>query len=291
MKHGSLAAACVAQLFIAEAVMAIDVAPMWDFGKPELSEQRFRDALDGANADDRLILQTQIARTHGLRNQFDKAQEILMAIKPQLGTASAEARTRHALEWGRTWSSAAHVPESQTPQARDTARAAYLEALQRARAAGLDELAIDAIHMLAFVDTAPEEQLKWGREALAVVEASGQPAAKKWEASIRNNVGYALHQLGRYPQALQQFNQALALREKGSNAQATRTAHWMIAWTLRAMHRDDEALAIQLRLERECAAAGEPDPYVFEELEILYRAKGDSERAAHYAALRKGGTS
>ncbi len=289
VRNASSAAALVAQLFVLESVMAIDVAPMWDFGKPELSEQRFRAALDGADADDRLILQTQIARTYGLRQDFEQARTLLIALKPQIAAASAEARTRYALEWGRSWSSATHPSASQTPQAKETAHAAYLEALQTAKGARLDGLAIDAIHMLAFVDTAPEDQLKWGREALAVVEASSQPSAKKWEASIRNNIGYALHQLGRYPQALEQFNLAVMLREKGPNAEATRTAHWMVAWTLRALQRNDEALAIQLRLERECAAAGEPDPYVFEELEILYRAKGDSERAEHYAQLHKGG--
>ena len=60
----------------------------------------------------------------------------------------------------------------------------------------------------------------------------------------------------------------------------------MVAWTLRALARDDEALAIQLRLERECAAAGAPDPYVFEELAALYRARGDAAQAAAYDALR-----
>jgi tetratricopeptide (TPR) repeat protein len=289
VKHVPLAAALAAQLFMAGAVMAIDVTPMWDFGKPEVSEQRFRAALDGASAEDRLILQTQIARTYGLRKDFEQARSILIALKPQIDAAGAEARTRYALEWGRSWASATHASESQTPQVKDTARAAYLEALQTAKDARLDNLAIDAIHMLAFVDTAAEDQLTWGREALAVVEASSQPSAKKWEASIRNNIGYALHQLGRYPEALEQFNQAVALREKGTNSEATRSAHWMVAWTLRALQRNDEALAIQLRLERECAAAGQPDPYVFEELEILYRANGDSERAAHYAQLHKGG--
>ena len=34
-------------------------------------------------------------------------------------------------------------------------------------------------------------------------------------------------------------------------------------------------------------AAGAPSPYVFEELELLYRAKGDRPRAAHYAELKK----
>ena len=52
------------------------------------------------------------------------------------------------------------------------------------------------------------------------------------------------------------------------------------------MNRLDDSLEIQLRLEKECAAANEPDPYVFEELEALYRAKGNEERASHYAALR-----
>ena len=50
----------------------------------------------------------------------------------------------------------------------------------------------------------------------------------------------------------------------------------MVAWTLRALGRMDEALDIQLRLEHECEAAGAPDPYVFEELEILYRARNDT---------------
>jgi hypothetical protein len=49
----------------------------------------------------------------------------------------------------------------------------------------------------------------------------------------------------------------------------------------------DEALDIQLRLERECDAAKMPDRYVFEELEILYRARGDETHAAHYAELVK----
>jgi hypothetical protein len=61
----------------------------------------------------------------------------------------------------------------------------------------------------------------------------------------------------------------------------------MVGWTLRALNRNDEALEIQLRLEREREAAGAPSPYVFEELELLYRAKGDQRRAEHYAELKR----
>ncbi len=45
--------------------MAGDLSHLWDFTQPELSEQRFREALATANPDEALILQTQIARTYG----------------------------------------------------------------------------------------------------------------------------------------------------------------------------------------------------------------------------------
>lgn len=269
--------------------MPIDPGPLWDFQHPEVSEQRFRSALQGAAGDDVLILQTQIARTFGLRKNFTAARDLLRRIEPSVAGAGPEARVRFELELGRTYASATHAAELLTPEAKQHARAAYGKALETARAAHLDGLAIDAIHMFAFVDTAPEEQLRWGQEALAVVEASTQPDAKRWEGSIRNNVGYALHQLGRYDEALEQFNKAVIVRERGGDSEATRIAYWMVAWTLRALNRNDEALDIQLRLEREGDAVGQPDPYVFEELEILYRTAGN-EASAEYYANRKNST-
>jgi hypothetical protein len=54
---------------------------LWDYSKPAVSEQRFRAALAGASADDALILQTQIARTFGLRKDFAKAREVLATVE------------------------------------------------------------------------------------------------------------------------------------------------------------------------------------------------------------------
>jgi len=267
--------------------MALDIASLWDFGNPALSEQRFRDALNGASGDEALILQTQIARSFGLRGDWAGARVILASIREAAEHASPEVRVRYALELGRTWASAAHSPESQTPETRDTARRLYTEAFETARDAKLDDLAIDALHMMAFVDTAPEAQLAWDLKALAYMEASPQAEAKRWEGSLRNNIGYALHQQGRYDEAMVQLQLALAAREREGKADRIREAWWMIAWTLRAQGKLDEALAIQLRLEREWDAAGKPDPDVFEELELLYRAKGDAARAADYAAKRQ----
>jgi tetratricopeptide (TPR) repeat protein len=269
------------------AALAVDLASMWNFSDPEASEQRFRAALATSSGDDALILQTQIARSHGLRRDFARARALLDEIEPQVRSAGAEVRVRHALELGRTLSSGAHAPESQTPEVREQARAAYMRAIALAKAEHLDGLAIDGVHMLAFVDTTPADQLKWGEAALEIADDSSQPEAKAWEASLRNNVGYALHLLGRYPEALLQFQRALELRLRGSNADATRSAQWMVAWTLRALGRANEALELQLALEADADAAGQPDAEIFDELEALYLARGDAARAAHYADRRK----
>lgn len=261
----------------------MDLEPLWDFQNPAVSESRLRAALATAKGDEVLILQTQIARSYGLRGDFARARAILEDL--DVSKAGPEPRIRHALELGRTYASAAHPKESQTAEAKARARVLYVQAFELARKEKLDTLAIDAVHMLAFVDTAPVDQLKWAQEALALVESSAQPAAKRWEASLRNNAGYALHQLGRYEEALAQFERALALRTPGTDS--ARVARWMVAWTLRSLGRLDEALALQLELEREWDAAGKPDPYVFEELELLYRARGDAARAAHYGSKRK----
>lgn len=273
------------------AMAAIDLDALWDFGQPALSEQRFRAALATAGGDDALILETQIPRTYGLRRDFARARELLAAVEPRLAMAGAEAQARYWLELGRSWGSATHRPEELTPQAKAQARAAYDRALAVANGAQLDALAIDTLHMFAFIDTDPADGIKWADEGLKIALASKQPAAARWEASLRNNRGYALQQLRRYDEALAEFERALAARERIGGVQGIRIAHWMIASTLRRMGRLDEARDIQLRLEREWDADGQPDPYVFEELEQIYRAQGDTERAARYAArLKASGT-
>lgn len=277
--------ACAALLPSAQA--AVDLAALWDFSRPELSEQRFRQALAGASGDDALVLQTQIARSFGLRKDFAAARRQLAAIEGAVKAAGPEARVRWALESGRTWASATHADDSLTPEAQRQARAHFTQALDLAREAKLDALAIDAVHMFAFIDTTPQQQLEWAQQALAISLASSQPDAQRWEASIRSNLGLALHRLGRYPEALAQFEQAQALREKGGNAASVRVAKWRVAWTLRALRRGPEALKMQLQLEAEAEAAGAPDLYVFEELALLYREQGDVAKSVHYERLRE----
>ena len=267
--------------------MAIDLSTLWDFNKPDVSEERFCSALSSASGNDALILQTQIARTYGLRRDYSKAQKILADIEPQLQNSSIEAKVRYYLELGRTYSSATHPPESQTAEVRELARSAFMQAAELAQNGKLDSLAIDALHMMTFVDTAPEEQAEWNHKAMALMQSSSQPEAKKWAGSLHNNTGYALHLLGRYEDALAEFKLALTAHEQGGNPQNIRIAHWMVAWTLRSLEQFNEAIEIQLRLEKECDEAGEPDPYVFEELELLYEKIGEMEKSEYYATRRK----
>lgn len=264
--------------------MKIDVAALWDYNQPQVSRERFRASLADASPEDTLILETQIARTFGLEKDFPQARQILTDLAPQLPDASAEAQTRYFLEWGRTFASATHDPATQSPASIAEARAAFLRAYDLARENALDGLAIDALHMLTFTDTALAQQVAWNRQAIALMEASSQPDAKKWAGPLYHNTGYALYVEGNYDGALAEFRCALAAREREGNAEKIRIAYWMIAWTLRAMGQLREALEIQLRLERECDAAGAPDPYVYEELALLYQALGDRAQAAHYTA-------
>lgn len=261
---------------------AVNVDSLWDYRDPEASERRFHEALQTAKGDDILILQTQIARTYSIRSEFEEARSILLALSGDLTSAGSQAQVRQKLELGRTYASAAHEPTELTDEHKDQARVLYLEAHELAVAAGLDPLAIDALHMLAFVDTTPADQLKWAQAALDIAQASEDPAAQRWQASLLNNSGYALHQLGRYEEALTDFEAAAALREQGEDEVAVHVAYWMIAWTLRALDRIDEALEIQLGLEQQAEASNRPDIYVFQELAALYRSKGMEDPAREY---------
>ncbi|MBS1718897.1 MAG: tetratricopeptide repeat protein [Armatimonadetes bacterium] len=267
--------------------MSLDIRSMWNFRDPEASEATFRAAMEGASDDDRFILQTQIARTYGLRNDFAKAKEELKSLEFGLAKTSPEGQVRHALEWGRAHCSPAHPEDAITDADRQTARDANLRAAEIAKAAGLDALEIDALHMMTMVDSAPEDQILWNERALAAMERSDQPDAKRWEGSLRNNLGYAYRLAGRYDESLIELDKCRAFHAGNGNVYGERVARWMTARTLRDMGRYQEALDIQHALEKEFEADGETDTYVFEELAALYRATGDEDKAKVYDEKQK----
>jgi hypothetical protein len=254
----------------AHTLSQLNLREMWNFSDPVSSQVRFEAALAGASADDALILRTQIARAMGLRKDIAGARELLRSIEPQAAAASPRVQAHHALEWGRTFASAVHDLKTLSDADKREASQAFERAQRIAQQHLLDALAIDAIHMFAFVDESPTAAEAIARKALVISLNSAQPDAQRWQASIRHNLGYALQQQARYTEALVEFATSQALRAKANNADGVRVAQWMQARVLRLMGRSAEALAMQEALLIETQALGKPDPYAVDELILLY---------------------
>jgi tetratricopeptide (TPR) repeat protein len=261
---------------------AVDVDALWNFNDLAASEARFRQALAVAQGDEALILRTQIARTLGLRQRYDEAQRELDAIEPALAVAGVEPRVRAWLERGRTLRSSGKPAEG---------KPLFVRAFATADAAKLEGLAADALHMIALVEPQLDERVAWNRRTVVYAQRASDPRAQGWQAAALNNIGSDLREAGRLDDSLAAFRDALAVYERKGRADEVRIARWQIANVLRLQGRRDEALAMQLALERDAAAAGEPDPYVYDELVLLHHASGNEKLAldaeARAAQLRK----
>jgi tetratricopeptide (TPR) repeat protein len=249
----------------------VDLDALWDFGDPATSEQRFRAALADADGEDAAVLRTQLARALALQRQFAEADAMLSTVDPG---DSALAAGYLDIERGRVRNSGGDP---------DAARPCFISALERAEAAGLDFLAADAAHMLAITETG-EAQVPWAERALRIAQASDDPRARRWAGSVTHNLGWTMHDLERYDDALRYFEQALALRVAQGDPELIAVARWTIARCLRSLGRYDEALAIQ----RELRQSGPGDGYIDEELGELLLITSNLEAAApHFATAHR----
>jgi tetratricopeptide (TPR) repeat protein len=245
----------------------VDLDTLWDFDRPADSEARFRAALTDATGSDALVLRTQLARALGLQRRFADAAVELDAVAAAADPAPL-VRTYLQLERGRL---------RNAERDRDAARPCFLEALAEAERAGLDHLAADAAHMLAITESG-EAQIQWAERALAIAAASDDPRARRWVGSVTHNLGWTLHDLGRYPEALRHWETALAFREEQGDPEPIRVGRWTVARGLRSLGRHEEALAIQREL------ADGADGYVDEELgELLLALERPAEARPHFA--------
>ena len=242
---------------------------LWDFSQPAVSEERFRTALaqTGAAGTQALLLRTQIARALGLQGRFDDCAAELDAVASDRAATGIDLPIVDVylrLEAGRMHRSAGRPAEA-TPL--------FLEALNGAQAAGLDSLAADAAHMLAIVGP-PESQIEWAEKAREIASASTDRRARRWLGAIENNVGWTLHDLGRFEEAQVHFERALEAHRDHGDAERVRVARWTVARGLRSLGRLDEALAIQ----QELAEHGPADGYVEEEAAELLDRPGPAGR-------------
>lgn len=166
---------------------------LWDFSDPGGSEERLRRAADDATGAARDELLTQAARALGLQGRFVEADEALDA----LDSPDDAVRVRVALERGRIRNSAGE-PEAALRHLHEAARAAD--------AAGLLFLQVDALHMLAIVDSAQAHT--WTAAALRALASTDDARTLRWAVSLHNNAGWALVDAGRLDNAEASFVRA-----------------------------------------------------------------------------------
>jgi len=260
---------------------------LWDYDDAAGSEARFRTAIEAAvgaggtsgrddagAAEDAAEARTQLARSLGLQGRFAEGDAVLDGVDAD-HPADDRVRVRSLLERGRLRRSSGDPAAAVAP---------FQAAWDLAGTLGEDGLAVDAAHMLALVDAPPGEPV-WHERALHLAETSPDPDARRWRGSLWNNIGWARFGASDLDGALAAFETALAARREQGKARETRVAEWCVARCLRALGRVEEALATQLRLEAQTAAAGAArDGYGDEEIGECLLALGREAEARPYLA-------
>ena len=252
------------------------ILKFWDYGNPDVSEERFRQLLQNSeNPHDKALIHTQIARTFSLRGEFSKANTSLAEAIKLIEEDQSDEMALYLLEKGRTFNSSGD---------KESALTLFQRAWETARITGNDYIAVDAAHMAAIAANL-EDQMQWHMKALLLAEASESPEAGNWLGSLYNNIGWTYFNEEQYDKALSMFQKAVEFRRTRGDREKLWIAKWMVARTYRAMGRLDAALIIQQQLEKEQILAGlTPDAYVYEELAELYFKKSDG-RAGSYFEL------
>jgi tetratricopeptide (TPR) repeat protein len=249
---------------------------MWDYSKPDGTEEKFREMLAELPQDDPAALEllTQIARAQGLQHKFEEAHRTLDLVEKKLSSDPSRAKVRYLLERGRAFNSSGEA---------DQARPLFQQAGEMASRLSEDFYEVDAIHMLAIV-AEPPQSLALNLRAIKLAEFSKQEKTRNWLGSLYNNTGWAYHDLGDYESALEIFRKAEAWQRSQGRVNETRIARWTVARTLRSMNRVAEALSHQMDLEKEFESANEKDGYVFEEIGECLLALNRREAAQPYFA-------
>lgn len=229
------------------------VMELWDFDDPAGSQARFADAATGEpDPAHRASLLTQVARAQVMLDDFDAARATLDAVGDPAGLAD-EPAVRVLLERGRL-RHLAGMPDDAVP--------AYRAALDRATAAGLAGLAVDAAHMLALARPEAEHE-EWVRVGLSLADGSADPLVPGMVAALLTNLAWSHVDDDRWEPALDLFERVIEIRRSG-DAASLHTAQWTRAWVLRALGRHEDALG-QLR-ELAGSPLGAADPCVAAEI-------------------------
>ncbi|MCF7793545.1 MAG: hypothetical protein K9N09_07295 [Candidatus Cloacimonetes bacterium] len=255
---------------------------MWDYAHPDSTEMRFKEILplltqtsefsvsDEYNAE----LLTQIARAQGLQGKFNEAAKNLEKADSLITDKMPTAKIRYLLEKGRLLNTMNQTEE---------ANKLFFQAYEFGKKDSLDFYTLDAAHMLGFT-TPLEQQLDWSLKALDIARTSDDPRCEQWEGPLYNNIGWTYFDNKDYFHAHKMFMNDFEWRKEHNDEAGARVARWSIARSLRSMFKFDEALHIQLALEKDLQENNlPPDGYVYEELTELYQAKNNIPKMKEYA--------
>lgn len=179
---------------------------LWNFDDPELSEQRFRDALADPtyNDDEKAELATQLGRAIGLQGRYEEADALLDSVD---GEEEPTVGVRILLERGRLLNSSGHAA---------MAVPLFEQAAELGDHLGEELLAVDALHMLAVADSAHAEI--WTRSALEYASTAHDLHTRSWMAALHNSLGWILHDAARFTEALVEFQLAEQWAERAGTA-------------------------------------------------------------------------
>lgn len=249
-----------------------DIDSLWNYSDNAGSEARFREVLPRAEAsgNDAYLaeLLTQLGRAEARRGGFDAATTTLDRAEKLIQPPMQRARVRLLLERGRVLNSSGN-PVGALPFFKD--------AFDLAKAAKLNRLAVDAIHMIAIADRDPKAQIEWNLKGVALAEELNE---RGWLYALYNNLGEAYASDKDFENALATFQKLVALDlEKGKEPDLY--AQKDVAKMLRLLKRYDEALAM---LNAIAAKLPEPDGYIEEELaECLLATGHEAEAKPHFS--------
>jgi tetratricopeptide (TPR) repeat protein len=194
----------------------------------------------------------QDARAQGLKGNFSQANALLESVAATLPAGASRARAQYELELGRILMTEGNVAGS-VPHFRN--------ALATAKAARSDALAVDAQVMLAVTAPAPAEQLAGSEAALRLATSSKDPAARRWAASIWNNIGATQDEMEHHKEALAAFRES---RAACTTQHCMRIADWKIAHVTRELGQYAQAKVMLESLEKRWTPASKAEVPAFD---------------------------
>lgn len=249
---------------------------LWDYSNPAETRLKFvalfEDQQEHAPLDYLLEIQTQIARTHSKRAEFERAHEILDVVEQQLNNSTPIAQVRYLLERGRTYNSSGQKKKAYN---------LFVQAYEFGKKIQQFRYSVDAAHMVAIASETLEEKLKWNEHGLKEAQKSDDLNVLGWVGAFHNNMGWDLFAAKRYEEALTHFEKSREFYSKHGYNRHFQIAKWSIAKTYRFQGKIDAAFEIQSGLLLEQQGL-DPSGYTYEELGELYLVRGKTKSSKVY---------